>query len=128
MRETTPSDIERINVIVLVLGCIASILIMRDFKYLFSFGVGSAIMTLNFRFIRKIMENVFGGSSIDKRELVKLPLKFLGLIAVVAVVVIWGDIDVLFFVVGLSTVFLSLVINQVVLAFSSDARRKENGT
>lgn len=129
MKETTTSDIERINVIILVLGCIASILIMRDFKYLFSFGVASAIMTLNFRFLRKIMESVFSGSSVDKRELlVKLPLKFLGLIGAVTIIVIWGDIDVIFFVIGLSTVFLSLVINQVALAFSSDARRKENGT
>jgi hypothetical protein len=128
MKETTASDIERINIIILVLGSILSILIMRDFRYFFSFAVASAIMTMNFRFLRKIMEGVFGGSSINKRELlVKLPLKFFGLMGLIALIVIWGDIDVLFFVVGLTTVFFSLVINQIIMAFS-DVRRKENGT
>jgi len=128
MKETTASDIERINIIILVLGSILSILIMRDFRYFFSFAVASAIMTMSFRFLRKIMEGVFGGSSINKRELlVKLPLKFFGLMGLIALIVIWGDIDVLFFVVGLTTVFFSLVINQIIMAFS-DVRRKENGT
>ncbi len=127
MRETTVSDIERINVIILVLGSIAAIVIMRDFKHFFSFAVASAIMTVNFRLIRKIMEGVFSGASINKRELVvKLPLKFLGLIALVTVIVLWGDIDILFFVIGLSTVFLALVISQIHLAFTP--RRKHNGT
>jgi hypothetical protein len=128
MKETTPSDIERINVGILVLGSIATIIIMRDYWHLFSFAVASAIMTINFRFLRKIMEGVFSRSSINKKELiVKLPLKFLGLLALVAIVIIWGDIDILFFVIGLSTVFLSLVINQIIIAFSAE-ERKQNGT
>ncbi len=56
MKETKISNIERINVIVLILGSILTIVIMREFKYVFSFAVASAIMTLNFRFIRKILE------------------------------------------------------------------------
>jgi len=127
MRETTIKDIERINCFVLILGSIASIAIMRDFKYFFSFAVASAIMTLNFRYLGRIMQSAFGRSSISKRELaVKLPLKFLVLIALVVLIVVFGEIDPIFFVVGLSTVFIAVVINQISLAFNPD-RRKQDG-
>jgi hypothetical protein len=125
MRETTANDIERMNVIILLLGSAISIVVMRDFKHFFSFALGSAMMTLNFRFLRKILEGFFAQSSLVKKELfIKLPLKFFGLVAFVAVVVIWGDVSVPFFVIGLSTVFFSLVISQVALAFRSEARGK----
>jgi hypothetical protein len=129
MRETTANDVERLNVIILVLGSLASIIIMRDYKYLFSFGVASAIVAVNFRLLRKIMEAFFSRSTLDKKELIiKLPVKFLGVTALVAIVVIWGDLSIPFFLLGLSTVFLSLLISQVMIAFSPEPRRKEDGT
>jgi hypothetical protein len=128
MKETTASDIERINVGILVLGSIASALIMRDFTYVFSFAVASAMMTLNFRLLRKIMEGFFSVAGPRKKELlVKLPLKFFGLTGLVTVIVVWGNVNILFFVIGLSTVFLSVVISQVIVVFAPDARRKQNG-
>ena len=128
MRETTISDIERTNVAILVLGSTVSGLIMRDFTYAFSFGVASAMMTLNFRLLRKIMEGFFSDTVPSKKELlVKLPLKFFGLTGLVTVIVIWGNVDILFFVIGLSTVLLSVVITQVIVVFTPDARRKQNG-
>jgi hypothetical protein len=60
--------------------------------------------------------------------LIKLPLKLFGLIALVAVILLWGDVNILFFVLGLSTVFLSILISQIVIAFSPEVRRKHNGT
>jgi hypothetical protein len=129
MRETSISDIERINVIILLIGSIASALIMRDFVHFFSFAVASAIMTLNFRLLRKVVESVFARSALSKKEmLIKLPLKFFGLIALVAVILLWGDVNILFFVLGLSTVFLSILISQVVIAFGPEVRRKQDGT
>ncbi len=144
MRETTTSEIERINVIILVLGSFASLAIMRDFQHFFSFAVASSIMTLNFRYLRKIMEGFFSRTSsngqeelsgseavhaVSKAELfIRLPLKFLVLIALVVVVVLWGNVNILFFVIGLSTVFLSIVLSQVAAAFSPGVRRKEDGT
>jgi len=59
MPEEMLTEIERINVIILLIGCLAATVIMREFRYVFSFGVGSAIMTLNFRFLRKGIERVF---------------------------------------------------------------------
>jgi hypothetical protein len=129
MKETKISDIERINIIVLVIGSILAMVIMREFKYVFSFAVASAIMTLNFRFLKKIIEGGLLEAENKKIELaVKLPLKFLILVAFIAVVVIYGDINLVFFLVGLSTVFISVVINQFSGLWNPAAkRRQKNG-
>jgi hypothetical protein len=145
MRETTTSEIEHINVAILVLGSLASLAIMRDFQHFFSFAVASAIMTLNFRYLRKIMEGFFSMASAGREEapsggpgnaalpvskaelLIKMPIKFLVLIALVVVIVLWGNVSILFFFIGLSTVFLSIVISQIAAAFSPGTRRKEDG-
>ncbi len=128
MREITANDIERMNVAILAVGSMATIFIMRDFAYVFSFAVASAVMTLNFRFLRKILEGFFSGEEPKKKELlVKLPLKFLGLAAVVAAVLVWGKVKISFFVIGLSTVFLAVIISQIAVVFTRDAGRKQNG-
>ncbi|MCX5806598.1 MAG: hypothetical protein NT010_11120 [Proteobacteria bacterium] len=127
MKETTISNIEHVNVIVLVIGSILSILIMREFKYLFSFALASSIMTLNFRFLKKIMEAGFLKSEISKKDLIiKLPLKFLVLMGLMVVILLYGDINVVFFLIGLSTVFISIVINQIIILFSPEAKRRQN--
>jgi hypothetical protein len=126
IKETTISDIEHINLAVLVIGSVVTILVMREYKYLFSFAVASAIMTLNFRFLRKIVENGLLSPIISKKELIiKLPLKFLVLVGLVAVVVIYGDINIIFFFIGLSTVFISIIINQILAMFSPAAKRRQ---
>jgi hypothetical protein len=129
MKETTIINIEHVNVIVLITGSLLSILIMREFKYLFSFAVASSIMTLNFRFLKKIMEAGFLESNISKKGfLIALPLKFLVLVGLIVVVFIYGEIDIIFFLIGLSTVFISIVINQIVILFNPAAkRRQKNG-
>jgi len=153
MQEEMLTEIERINVIILVVGCLVATIIMREFRYVFSFGVGSAIMTLNFRFLRKGIEKVFqkvqqGGQAqaldsnqtqapdsnqltkrINKKALiVKLPLKFLALVTAVILVVLYGDIDVIFFLIGLSTVFISIVLSQISFALKpADERSKQHG-
>jgi hypothetical protein len=127
MKETKISDIERINVIVLVIGSILAMVIMREFKYVFSFAVASAIMTLNFRFIKKIIEGGLLKPDASKVELaIKLPLKFFTLVALVAIVVIYGDIDFVFFLIGLSTVFISVVINQFSSLWNPAVKRRQN--
>jgi hypothetical protein len=127
MKETKISDIERINVIVLVIGSILAMVIMREFKYVFSFAVASAIVTLNFRFLKKIIEGGLLKAENKKIELaVKLPLKFLILVTFIAVVVIYGDINLVFFLIGLSTVFISVVINQFSGLWKPAVKRRQN--
>jgi hypothetical protein len=147
------TEIERINVIVLAIGCLAATVIMREFRYVFSFGVGSAIMTLNFRFLRKGIEKVFqkvqqGEQSLaldgdetqatdsnqltkrlnKKALMIKLPLKFLALVTAVILVVFYGDIDMIFFLIGLSTVFISILLSQISFALKpADERSKQHG-
>ena len=126
MKEEILSDIERINVVILVVGAVAAIFIMREFRYVFSFAVASAIMTLNFRFLRKILEGAFSAAEIKKKGLaIKLPLKFFALIALIVLVIVYGDIDIVFFLLGLSTVFLSIVMSQVLTVFSPHAERSK---
>ncbi len=126
IKEEILGDIERINVIMLVVGALAALVIMREFKHVFSFVVGSAIVTLNFRFLRKILEGAFSAVEIKKKGLaIKLPLKFFALVAMVVLVVLYGDIDILFFLLGLSTVFFAIVVSQVSTVFGSHAERSE---
>ncbi len=130
MKETSTADIERINVAILVIGSLLSLVIMREFRYFFSFASGSAVMTLNFRMVRKIIEGGFLKSPLNKKELlIKLPLKFLALIAAVVTIVVYGNVNGLFFLAGLSTVFLSVVIVQCFGSLSPVAKRRpHNGT
>jgi hypothetical protein len=130
MKENTLDDVQRINVVIFVAGSLLSLFIMRDFKYFYSFAVASAIITLNFKFLRKIIEGAIGNTLVSKAELlIKLPLKILVLFALIAVALIYGNVDMLFFAAGLSTVFLSIIINQLGLSFiTSLKRRQKDGT
>jgi hypothetical protein len=129
MRETSINDIERINIILLVLGSMASAIIMRNYLHFMSFAVGSAIVVLNFRFLRRIIESLFAEEIVDKKSfLVRLFIKFLCMAVLVAVVFIWGNVKILFFVLGLSTVFASILVNQVIVTFTPAVRRNHNGT
>ena len=109
MKETTISDIERVNVAILILGSILSFIIMKDFKYLFSFAVASAIMILNFRLLRRILEGGLIQSTVKKKALlIVLPLKFLILASTIVVILIWKH-RCNFLSVGLTTVFFSII-------------------
>jgi hypothetical protein len=111
MKETTISDIERVNVAILILGSILSFIIMKEFKYLFSFAVASAIMILNFRLLRKIIEGGLIHSTLKKKALLLvLPFKFLILATAIVVILKYGNIDIIFFLAGLTTLFFSIIV------------------
>jgi hypothetical protein len=130
MKEINAADIERLNVVILIIGSLFSLIVMRDFRYFFSFASGSAVMTLNFRMLRKIIEGGFLKTPLNKKELlIKLPLKFLSLIAAVVAIVVYGDVNAVFFLLGLSTVFLSIIVNQCFgLRIPVARRRQKDGT
>jgi hypothetical protein len=130
MKETTLNNVQRINVIVFLLGSLLSLFVMREFKYFFSFAVASATTVLNFKFLRKIIEGALEDVATSKRELlIKLPLKIILLFGLIAVILIYGDVDLVFFMVGLSTVFLSIMINQIAgVFFPAMKRRQKDGT
>ena len=130
MKETTLDDVQRINVVIFVAGSLLSLFIMREFKCFYSFALASAIITLNFKLLRKIIEGAINGVAANKKELfIKLPLKILVLFALIAVALIYGNVDMIFFAAGLSTVFISIIVNQLGLSFiPSMKRRQKDGT
>jgi hypothetical protein len=95
------------------------------------------------QFLRKGIEGIFQKTQcseqtqessqltrkISKKALiVKLPLKFFALVTAVILVVRYGDIDVMFFLIGLSTVFISIVLSQISFALKpADERSKQHG-
>jgi hypothetical protein len=128
MKETLLSEIEKINAILLTVGAMVVAVATRNFVYFLSFALGSGIMTLNFLFLRKIVEGIFSSEINKKSFLIKLPLKFLILVALVVVVFVYGNLSVLFFMLGLSTVIVSIVVSQIVAVFTPQVRRNQDGT
>ena len=111
IKETTISNIERVNVFILILGSILSFIIMKDFKYVFSFAIAGAIMLLNFRLLRKILEGGLIQSAMKKKALLLvLPFKFLILAVAIVVILKYENIDVIFFLAGLTTLFFSIIV------------------
>jgi len=126
MKETTISDIERINLAMLVLGSVLSFAVMKDFRYLFSFGVASSIMIVNFRLLRKILEGGLTQSSAHKKALfLVLPFKFLALATAVVVILKYGNIDVVFFLMGLTTLFVSIILAHTYSLVSPMFKRRQ---
>jgi hypothetical protein len=129
MKEILIAEIERINVAILVVGSICVAIFVRDFTSFFSFIIASAIVTLNFRMLKTIIKNLLIKKIFTKKDLfIRLPLKFGLMIAAVFVVLVYGNIHPLYFLLGLSTVFFSILINQFRPNLSSDEKgRQHNG-
>jgi hypothetical protein len=130
MREITIANVEHTNVAILVIGSLAVLIATRDYMALFSFAVASAIVTLNFRLLKKIIENLLIKKIFEKKDLfIRLPLKFLLLIGAITIVILYGDIRLIYFLIGLSTVFFSILISQFRPVLNSHAERNtHNGT
>ncbi len=125
MREMTIADVEHANLAVLIVGSLAVLALTRDRVSLFSFAVASAIMILNFRFLKKILENLLIRKTLSKMDLlIKLPLKFVFLMGAVILVLVYGEIHVVYFMIGLSTVFMSIIIGQIRPFFNSHSREE----
>jgi hypothetical protein len=130
MREITISEVERTNVAIPVIGSLAIFIATRDYMALFSFIVGSGIVILNFRLLKKILENLLIKQTFVKKDLfIRLPLKFLLLIGAIAIVLLYGNVRIIYFLIGLSTVFVSILISQFRPVLKPHAERNvNNGT
>ncbi|RJP19117.1 MAG: hypothetical protein C4529_11685 [Deltaproteobacteria bacterium] len=88
------------------------------FRMLPGAACGAAIAFGNFFLIRKILEKAFaGGGTVNKWFIVQYALKFLGLIGVVFLVVRYGGFDVLGFLLGLSSLFLGVLLEALARSF-----------
>jgi len=96
---------------------LAGIAVAGRFRMLPGAAVGAAIAYGNFFLIRKILEKAFsGGGTIRKGFIVQYVLKFLGLVAVVYLVVRSGRFDMLGFLLGLSCLFLGVLLEGLTRA------------
>ncbi len=83
---------------------------------------GAAIAFGNFFLIRKILEKAFaGGGTVGKGFVVQYALKFLGLIGVVYLVVRYGGFDLPGFLLGLTSLFLGILLEAVARSFEPNA-------
>ncbi len=109
-----------INILVSAGVILAGIAVVGRFAMLPGAACGAAIVWVNFYLIRKILEKAFaGGKTIGKGFVVQYVLKFLGLVAVVYLVVKSGWFDVLGFLLGLSTLFLGVLFEGLTRAVRS---------
>jgi hypothetical protein len=98
----------------LVLGGVA---VAGRFRMLPGAAAGAVIAYGNFFLIRKILEKAFsGGGTVRKGFIVQYVLKFLGLVAVVYLVIRSGWFDVLGFLLGLSCLFLGILLEGLTRA------------
>ncbi len=90
------------------------------FHMLAGAAVGAAIAYGNFFLIRKILEKAFqGGGTIRKGFIVQYVLKFLGLVAVIYLVVRSGRFDAAGLLLGLSCLFLGVLLEGLARAFQT---------
>ena len=102
---------------------LAGVALAGRFRMLPGVAVGAAIAYGNFFLIRKILEKAFsGGGSIRKGFLLQYVLKFLALVAVVYLVIRSGWFDALGFLLGLSSLFLGILLEGLARAGSVKTR------
>jgi ATP synthase I chain len=102
---------------------LAGVALTGRFRMLPGVAAGAAIAYGNFYLIRKILERAFSGrETIRKGFIVAYILKFLGLVAVVYLVVRSGWFDVLGFLLGLSCLFLGFLFEGLARAAAVKTR------
>lgn len=85
-------------------------------------AAGAGIAYGNFFLIRKILERAFAGAgTVNKKFVVQYVLKFLGLIGVIYLVVRYGGLDTAGFLLGLSALFLGIVLEAAARSFGTQA-------
>jgi hypothetical protein len=125
MREITITQAERCNLALLTLGSIAIAFFVRDLMAFFSFVVASAIVILNFRLLKNIIIKLVLKQEISKRDLfLILPAKFILLLGILTIIVVYGNIKPFYFLMGLSTVFVSILVSQLLPVFSSSSPKE----
>jgi hypothetical protein len=125
MREITVTQVERCNIAIFVLGSLGIALLIRDLTAFFSFAVASAIVIFNFRLLKHIISRLILKQEIGKRDLfLALPAKFLLLLGLLTVVVVYGNVKISYFLIGLSTVFVSILISQLLPVFGTTSPKE----
>ncbi len=125
MREITITQVERCNLAIFVVGSIVVAFLIRDLMAFFSFAVASAIVILNFRLLKNIITKLVLKQEIGRKDLlITLPAKFILLLGILTVIVVYGNVKAVYFLMGLSTVFVSILVSQLLPVFSSSSPKE----
>jgi len=105
------TNIERRNILILFFFLGISIFFWPMHKIL-GLLAGSLMVTINFHWIRKIVEKSLGKAS--KGKLVfSIALKYMFLIGVLFIAIVWYRIDLISFLIGSSTIVLAIFIEGI---------------
>lgn len=127
MKEFSIAEVERCNLAILVLGSIIVTIATRDMMAFVSFAVASAIVTFNFRLLKNVIERLLIKRTLSKTDLfITLPVKFILLFGILTAVIIYGNVQPIYFLIGVSTVFISILVIQFKLMLGSGEQRREN--
>ncbi len=107
------------KILLCALAILAVIAVAGKYGMLPGAACGAAIAFGNFYLIRKILEKAFSGGTVRKAFVVSYVVKFLALVAVVYLVIRSGWFDVLGFLIGLSSLFLGVLLEGVVRTFKT---------
>ncbi len=104
--------------LVLAGTAVAGVAGIASFRMLPGALCGAAIACGNFFLVRKILEKAFlREGEVNRRFVVQYVLKFLGLIGIVYLVVRSGWFDVLGFLLGLTSLFLGVLLEALLKSF-----------
>ena len=125
LRLTAVERTEWLILAILVLGS----LVFWNWHVTVGVIIGGVIVILNFRALRIIFESGFSEGKICGSILVKYVIKFLAVLAAVAVVVflLHGVVNLVAFFVGLLTIFLAISVVGIKGYWSIDEEEKSDG-
>jgi hypothetical protein len=110
VKEITVRDVERTSIIVLIVGSTILVLLARDERVLVSFALGSSLVIVNLRALKWIVEGALKRERKKMWFLLFLPLQFLLLLGFVTILLFYGSVRAVPFLLGISTLFLSILI------------------
>jgi hypothetical protein len=109
--EVSVKRIQIINVCILLVACLASLAISREFAV--GIIVGGILMAANFVIITAVIRSVFLKGETSVLSIGIYWAKFVGVLVLVGVLILVFRIDVIGFLVGLSTILLAITTEAV---------------
>lgn len=112
MKGINLKDLQKTSIYILILGCLL-LIFFRNGRLLVSFALGSALMIINLRVLKWIVETALKREEKRKWFFLFLPLQFLLLLGFISIVILYGNIEPVFFLIGISTFFIAILINSL---------------
>jgi hypothetical protein len=117
--------IHRCNLILLALMALAGLSLGR-LDIMSGLIVGGLISFTNYRMLTRIISQAMTPGSSKPAFAAKIMIKFTGLMAAVAIVLLWAPVNSIAFVIGISLTFISLGLSGLVHLFRGQTANPES--